>query len=201
MKDNYEEASKMKKVKMGAKPLIYPVPIILLGANVDGKPNYNTLGNFGSMSISPVVIYVSSAKRNYTNKGILRNQSFSVNIPSVELVEATDYCGLVSGWKVDKSEIFESFYGKLGKAPMIMECPVNLECKLIKNFDVHPCEVFVGEVVETYVGEQYLPDADRHKFPDIGKINPIILSPDNVYWKIGESFAKAYSVGKGYRKK
>ena len=36
---NYEETSKMKKVKMGVKPLIYPVPVILLGANVDGKPN------------------------------------------------------------------------------------------------------------------------------------------------------------------
>ena len=66
----------MKKVKMGVKPLIYPVPVILLGANVDGKPNYNTLGNFGSMSISPAsfFIYVSSAKGNYTNKGILQNQ-------------------------------------------------------------------------------------------------------------------------------
>ena len=190
----------MKKVKMGVKPLIYAVPIILLGADVDGKPNYNTLGNFGSMSISPVVIYVSSAKRNYTNKGILQNQSFSVNIPSVELVEATDYCGIVSGWRVDKSEVFESFYGKLGTAPMVMECPVNLECKLVKNFDVHPCEVFVGEVVETYVGEQYLPSLDSHKLPDIGKINPIILSPDYKYWKIGESFAEAYSVGKNYRK-
>jgi flavin reductase (DIM6/NTAB) family NADH-FMN oxidoreductase RutF len=172
----------MKKVKMGAKPLIYPVPVILLGANVKGKPNYNTLGNFGSMSISPVVIYVSSAKRNYTNKGILQNQSFSVNTPSVELVEATDYCGIVSGWKVDKSEIFESFYGKLGTAPMIMECPVNLECKLVKNFDVHPYEVFVGKVMETYVSEQYLTDVDsRHKLPDMDKINPIILSPDLKY--------------------
>lgn len=49
---NSEEASKMKKVKMGVKPLVYPVPIILLGANVDGKPNCNTLGNFGTMYIS-----------------------------------------------------------------------------------------------------------------------------------------------------
>ena len=49
------------------------------------------------------------------------------------MISETDYCGLVSGRKTDKSNIFNVFYGELETAPMIMECPVSIECKL---FDI-----------------------------------------------------------------
>ncbi len=72
-------------------------------------------------------------KRHYTNTGIRKNGTFSVNIPSAEMVKETDYCGLLSGKDVDKAELFENFYGKLWTAPMIEECPLNIECRLIKT--------------------------------------------------------------------
>ena len=61
------------------------------------------------------------------------NGVFSINLPSVEMVEATDYCGVVSGHKVDKSGLFKVFYGKLETAPMIEECRLNMECKLVQK--------------------------------------------------------------------
>jgi flavin reductase (DIM6/NTAB) family NADH-FMN oxidoreductase RutF len=48
-----------------------------------------------------------------TATGIRENQTFSVNIPSVDIVKETDYCGLVSGKNQDKSQVFECFI-KLG---------------------------------------------------------------------------------------
>ncbi len=39
-----------------------------------------------------------------------RTPPFSVNIPA-EMVEIVDYCGLVSGNHVDKSDLFETFTG------------------------------------------------------------------------------------------
>ena len=171
----------MSKIPVSPQTLIYPMPALLIGTNVDNKPNFMTVAWGGVANGEPPMISIAIRSQRHTHKGIRQNMAFSVNIPSTELVRETDYCGIVSGWKVDKSEVFESFYGTLGTAPMIVECPVNLECKVVKNFDVHPCEVFVGEVVETYVGKQYLTEGDRHKYPDIGKINPIILSPDNKY--------------------
>ena len=50
----------------------------------------------------------------------------------MDLLEKNDYCGLVSGEKTDKSHVFDVFYGSLKTAPMIKECPVNLECQLIQ---------------------------------------------------------------------
>lgn len=53
------------------------------------------------------------------------NKKKIANIPSSGTVEKTDYCGTVSGNKVDKSEFFKSFYDEAGNAPMIKECHVN----------------------------------------------------------------------------
>ena len=59
------------KVKLGAIPLVYPIPIVLAGANVDGKPNYATLGDCGVMGIRPPLVYVSLNQEHYTTQGIV----------------------------------------------------------------------------------------------------------------------------------
>ncbi len=110
----------------------------------------------------------------------------------VEMVKETDYCGIVSGKKVDKAKLFETFYGNLETAPMIKGCPINMECKLIKTVDFPNHDVFVGEVVETYCDERYLTDG----IVDFSKIQPILfVMNDRSYWKLGERFAKAWNIG------
>ena len=126
-----------------------------------------------------------------------------MNIPSAELVQATDYCGTVSGHNVDKSTVFGSFYGILRSAPMILECPINFECKVIRHLsDVFPDgDIFFAEIVEAYIGEQYLTDSNMSKCKaDIKKVNPILLGSDWKYWVLENSVAKAFSVGKNYKK-
>lgn len=79
------------------------------------------------------------------------------------MVIITDYCELFSGNKVDKSQLFETFYGKLRTAPMIRECPINLECKLLQTLEFDMNKAFIGEIVEAYAEEQYL----TNNIPDI----------------------------------
>lgn len=179
------------------------MPIILIGANVNNKPTYNVIGNFGVLRISaPPTIYISTAKQHYTTQGIKGNKSFSVNIPSAELVQVTDYCGTVSGHNVDKSTVFQSFYGTLRSAPMIMECPINFECQVIKHLsDVFPeGDIFFAEIVEAYIGEQYLTGSNIARCSaDIKKVNPLLIGSGE-YWILGNSIAKAFSIGKNYNK-
>jgi flavin reductase (DIM6/NTAB) family NADH-FMN oxidoreductase RutF len=114
------------------------------------------------------------------------------------MVKVTDYCGLVSGSKVDKSELFETFYGKLKTAPMIKECPLNLESKLIQTLELPIDEVFIGEIVAAYSEERYLTDGR----PDIKKIDPIVFSTnDKNYWKVGELIGQAWNIGKNFKPK
>ena len=188
------------KVKFGAVPFVYPIPIVLAGANVHGKPNYVTLGDCGLMGINPPLVYISSHQQHYTNRGILENETYSINFPSTDLLALTDYCGIVSGSEVDKSELFETFYGELGTAPMIKACPVNLECRVVKEFSIQHRQIFVGEVVQAYVDEEYAVEREgRRVIADMTRLDPIIYALDNRYYRIGEPIGVGYSEGKGFQ--
>jgi flavin reductase (DIM6/NTAB) family NADH-FMN oxidoreductase RutF len=147
-----------------------PYIAVLAGATVNGKPNYATIGAYGVVSQKPV-LYISLKNSHYTTAGVSETGFFSVNIPSAEQVEKTDYCGTVSGHKVDKSHIFESFYDEAGNAPMIKECPVNYLCKVIQTIPIFDFTMFLGEIVATYAQEHCL---DNEK-PDALKVNPTVL--------------------------
>jgi flavin reductase (DIM6/NTAB) family NADH-FMN oxidoreductase RutF len=188
----------MKKLEIGAKTYLYPMPTTLVGATVRGKPNYLTVAYCGIVNYNPPAISIALGRAHYTNIGIKENGTFSVNTPSEEMVKITDYCGLVSGHKVDKSGLFETFYGKLETAPMIRECPLNLECTLMQTLEFAMDEVFIGEIVAAYSDERYLTDG----LPDIKKMNPILFSMyDNNYWRVGDHLGRAWDIGKELKSK
>lgn len=181
------------KVKLGAKNCLYPLPAVLVGANVNGKPNYITMAHVGIADLGSVSMGMH--KSHFTNAGIKENKSFSVNFPSVKMVKVADYCGIVSGKKVDKGLLFDNFYGTLATAPMIRQCSINMECKLIRTVDFPNHDVFVGEVVETYAEEEILTDG----VVDFAKVQPLLfVMSDRSYWKLGERFAKAWDAGKDF---
>jgi len=183
----------MKKV-MGPMNSLYPMLTTIVGAMVNGKPNFITIAHVGVMDLN--TISLGMFKGHYTNAGIKEMKTFSVNIPSIDIVEKTDYCGLVSGKKVDKSALFEVFYGKLKNAPMIKECPINMECKLVKTVDFPKHDIFMGRVMNTYYSEKIMSHGalDQHKFQPI-----LFTMQDKGYWKLGERFADAWSVGKSLK--
>ena len=112
---------------------------------------------------------------------------------SVALVKKVDYCGLHSGEKTDKSKVFKMFYGVLKTAPLIEECPVNLECKLKNSVDLGSHILLIGEIVETYINEDCLTDGKA----DPKKIDPLIfITSIFQYHRLGEFVAKAFEVEK-----
>jgi flavin reductase (DIM6/NTAB) family NADH-FMN oxidoreductase RutF len=167
------------------------MPVVLVGAEVQGKPNFITIAHVGIIDFEHISL--SMGKQHYTNKGIRETGTFSVNIPTVGMVKQTDYCGLVSGRKFDKSGIFKTFYGTLETAPMISQCAISMECRLQGTMDMTKHDVFIGHIVETYVDEDLL-DGDQ---VDFSKVDPILFAMyDKSYFKLGERFADAWSVGK-----
>lgn len=133
---------------------MYSLPVVLIGANVGGRPTYFPIAYLGIASMKTISLDVN--KSHYTNRWIIENKSFSVNIPSECMVVETYYWGLVSGKDADKGALFNNFYGKLKTAPMIEECPLNMECRLVKNVDMETHDLFIDEVVETYCDERVL---------------------------------------------
>jgi flavin reductase (DIM6/NTAB) family NADH-FMN oxidoreductase RutF len=189
----------MKKKTLGGINVLYPTPTTIVGAIVAGKPNFITIAHIGIVNhAKPYLISLSIAKAHYTNAGIKENKAFSVNIPSEDLVVATDYVGLVSGKKTDKSEVFEVFYGNLKNAPMIAECPINMECKLYDIYDTPTHDLFIGEIFETYANESVLENGTV----DLARVKPLLFDMSSVkYWSLGRPVAGCWNVGKQMKKR
>ena len=99
------------KEKVGAVNALYPTPTVLVGATVNGKPNFITIAHVGIMTHSHISL--GMGKGHHTNGGIKEHKTFSVCLPSENLVVETDYCGIVTGKKTDKATLFDIFYGEL----------------------------------------------------------------------------------------
>jgi flavin reductase (DIM6/NTAB) family NADH-FMN oxidoreductase RutF len=162
----------MAKVAIGAHPFLYPLPAVLVGANVDGKPNFSTYAWCGIVNGNPLMLSVGFQHHRHTLKGVKQNGTFSVNIPSVKLVKETDYCGIVSGREKDKVAAckFNIFYGKLATAPLITECPVNLECRVMHSLNLGSHEMVIGQIEEVHVTDSCLTNGK----PDVTKIKPFL---------------------------
>jgi flavin reductase (DIM6/NTAB) family NADH-FMN oxidoreductase RutF len=147
---------------------------------------------------NPPLIGIAMRRTHYINKVVKQNECFSVNIPTSDMVIATDYCGLHSGTKIDKSKEFELFYGKLQKAPMINQCCINIECKLVNTIEFKYNDFFIGEIVEIYCDEKYV----NNRKPNAKVFDSFIcLMPNGPYFKLGDYLAEAYEVGTSYKPK
>jgi flavin reductase (DIM6/NTAB) family NADH-FMN oxidoreductase RutF len=191
----------MKKVTMRPQPLIYPMPALLIGTNVDNKANFMTAAWCGIASGEPPMISVAIRHQRYTHRGIRQNMTFSVNVPSADQVKDTDYCGIISGKDFDKAKIchFEVFYGKVENAPLIGQCPVNLGCRVAHILDLGSHSLFVGRIEDTEVSEDCLTDGK----PDVSKIKPFIFTtfPSRDYYVFGQVIGKAFESGKEFGEK
>lgn len=189
---------RMTKVKFDPRVTAYPMPVCLVGAKVKGRPNFMAVAWVSKVNDDPPMMMVSLAKEQYTAEGIKENGAFSINFPGKVLVAETDFCGLVSGRKSDKSQVFNVHYGELETAPMVSKCPICFELKLMETFELPRAYVFVGQIIAAYADEKYVTNGKV----DIRGTEPFLLveSPTNQYVELGPQFAKAFSVGKNLLK-
>lgn len=150
--------------------MVNPTPVVIIGAMVNGKANYTTIGAFGVACMEPV-FYISLKSTHHSTAGIKESGYFSINLPSADMVQKTDYAGMVSGKNTDKSALFTAVYEKQGKVPMIEEAPMNYICKVIQTTSIHGFDVFFGEIIATYVKEECLTEGAI----DPLKVNPLLL--------------------------
>jgi flavin reductase (DIM6/NTAB) family NADH-FMN oxidoreductase RutF len=188
----------MEKIKTGWKLPPLSLPVALLGATVSGKPNFFTIVWFNMFQDDPPLMGAGMSKEHHTRKGIKENGTFSINIPSSHMAEIVDYCGLYSGSKVDKTRLFDVFYGELETAPMVKECSLNIECRLVDSKEFNTMELIIGEIVEVYCEEKYLSENK----PDYRKMDPMMFfMPEGPYFRTGDFLAKAFDVGKNYKRR
>ena len=170
----------MKK-NIGAGLALYPSPLIVVGAMVDGKPTWTLVAHAGTMAHSHLM--VSLVQAHYINKGIRENKKLSVNVVDASWLKDADRMGTISGNKADKSEAFAWTMGENG-APLIDEAKVSIECKVDGNYELEHFDHFVCRILATYADETVLNDKgkiDYHVF------KPVLFEfPTYEYFVTGE---------------
>lgn len=144
-----------------------PVPAVLVGCGngTDFKNNLITVAWAGIVCSTPPMVSVSIRPERYSRGLIESTGEFTINVPTVAMAEAVDYCGMVSGRDTDKFKAVNLTAKKGSKvtAPIVDECPLALECKVVHALKLGSHIMYVGEVVAV--------QADRALLDEKGKFN------------------------------
>ncbi|NHJ38491.1 MAG: flavin reductase family protein [Asgard group archaeon] len=185
----------MVKIEKSPRAAVYPTPAALVSAyNEKGKPNAMTAAWISNICAEPPAVVVGIRDSRYTYELIDKCGCFGVNIPNVKIAREADYFGVVSGRDVDKFKEtgLTVFEGKEVKVPLIEECPVNIECKVIKKVKIGSHYAFFGEVLKVYYDESMLDE----------KGNPDMLLAEALAYGTAKYYSLKNTVAKyGFSKK
>jgi flavin reductase (DIM6/NTAB) family NADH-FMN oxidoreductase RutF len=180
----------MKKMLNSKYRPVNPSPAALItSVDAGGAPNIISLGEVFNISINnPVIAGVAIRPATYSHSLIQATGEFVINLTTSGLAEKVDKCGLVSGrGGFDKFKEFGLTKAPAAfvKPPLIVECPVNLECRVIDIKRVGDHDLFLGEVLAVH--------ADEDKLDDRGGINPekldLLVYLTGSYWSLGKKIA------------
>lgn len=176
---------------------IWPLPATTVMVSCVGKErsaNIITIAACGIASASPPLISLAIGTRQYSLELINEVGDFVVNIPSADQVKVTDWCGCVSGRRVDKFTEGGLTPGNSLKvnSPYIVECPANFECKLWNIVHCGSHDLVLGEIVQVHLDTDKLAASSNHLDP--ARLNPL-LSLQMEYWSVGEALGGWQTLG------
>lgn len=186
-----KDTIEMEKENIGSLVALYPKPLTVVGAEVNGKVNWLVVGHTGIIGHNRIILSMSD--KHYTNKGIHQTGRLSINLVSREMLPKADYAGSVSGADTDKSTLFAYHIGENG-APLIDESPLSMECKVVDKFKTDGFDNFICEVAATYVAKDMLNDNGR---PDYTRLKPVLFEfPTYSYLATGEVIGRCLALDK-----
>jgi len=176
------------------KNFLAPLPVVLvttrLGDNDNTADNIIPISWTGIVESAPHMININISKGKYSGEIIKKTKQFGIAIPGAGHLREVDICGTTHGDKVDKFNLtgFEKKDASIINAPLIKQCPINMECMLedIVSFKSH--DMFIGKIVATHLDDGF---ADEKGEPDFKKID-ILCYANGDYWNLGTKLEKLF---------
>lgn len=185
------------KKSLGPHALLYPLPAILVASyDAQGKPNVMTAAWAGIAASEPLSLAVSIRPMRWTHDAILQRKAFTVGIPTESMAVETDYVGIVSGRRADKTARagFNMLRSDKVDAPYVAQCPVILECSLSQSIDLGSHTMMIGVIVDVKADPASL---NKEGVPDPVLFKPLLFdSATHAYYGMGKLVGEAFSIGK-----
>jgi len=133
--------------------------LLLVGAKKNGKRNVMTIGwGFVGVMWRLKVFVVLVRPSRFTHEFVEDGSEFTVNVPDEGMEKAVAHCGEVSGREHNKfkESKLHLVKGKKVKVPVIKECKIHYECRVIHKLKINP------RLVSDKVKKRFYPKNDFH---------------------------------------
>lgn len=174
------------KRQLNPRTAVVPCPVVLLSVAGEDKPNIITLSWVANVCSNPPTIVAGIRPERHSYNLVKESGEFVLNIPSTDQFEGTEFAGTKSGRDYDKFSEggFTPIPATKVDAPMIKECPINIECKTTQIIPLGAHDLFVAEVVAVHIDESALNEKGRF---DPSKTTLFTYLPLNgQYWTLGK---------------
>lgn len=185
--------------------LLNPVPVVLVTCgDYEGVKNIITVAWAGTVASEPAMVSISVRPERFSYGLLKATGEFVINLPNRGMVRAVDYCGVVSGKDHDKFREtgLTPVPGKQVKAPVILEAPLALECRVTSTISLGSHELFLAKVLGVQVEESLIEQTGRL---NLARAN-LISYVHGQYWTLKEvigsfGFSVKKHSGKNYKTK
>ncbi len=152
--------------------MLYPLPAVMVSAaDLQGEANILTVAWTGTVCSDPAMLYISVRPERYSYHMLKETGEFVVNLTTEKLAYAADWCGVRSGRDVDKWKELNLTKGKAEKldhAPVILESPVNIECRVTEVKELGTHHMFLAEVMAVQVDKRYMKKSGKFELNSAG---------------------------------
>lgn len=179
-----EENHKIQFEKPGN--MLYPVPAVMVScADKNGRANILTIAWAGTVCSDPPMVSISVRKSRYSHDIIRDTGEFVINLTTEKLVRAADFCGVRSGRDIDKWEAcgLTQAGSTAVSAPLILESPVNIECRVRQMLELGSHDMFLAEVVAVDADSRYMDSQGRFHLEQAG----LIAYSHGKYFSLGKN--------------
>ena len=180
--------------------VLSPAPPVLVscGGMQGWKPNLITIAWAGNVCSDPPMLSISVRPERYSFEIIRTTREFVVNVPSLKQARAVDWCGVVSGRSEDKfagAGLTPAAALKV-RPPIVLECPLNIECRVKESLELGSHTMFLAEVVAVQVSSDLVDGKGRLRLEKCG----LLAFAHGEYFVLGRRIGKfGFSVRKRSR--
>jgi flavin reductase (DIM6/NTAB) family NADH-FMN oxidoreductase RutF len=167
----------MDKIELKPQTMLMPLPAVMISCQAAGyKPNIITISWIGIVNSEPPMLSISVTPKRHSHGILKKAGEFVVNLTSEENLEAVDFCGSRSGRDYDKFREMNltMIPGKIVSAPLIKECPINLECRVKQSQRLGSHEMFIAEIVAVHADRGIVDSGGK---PDLEKFKLLSYCP------------------------
>ena len=190
----------MSKVEWKPGNILYPLPVVMVSVGNENESNIITVAWTGTICTNPAMVYISVRPERYSYNLIKEQKEFVINLTTKDLVKQTDFCGVKSGRDLNKWEEMNLTPRKakaLRYSPIIEECPVNIECKVVEIKELGTHHMFIANVVSVQVNDELLDENDKFQLNKSG----LLAYSHGEYVELGDTIGTfGYSIAKKNKK-